>query len=881
MTVRAGDLQYHLQQAIGDLAQIEARHREAAQLLGGRERELTEVTTQIDKIRAEIEQRRTAHLDALRQGAQLGQRISALESKVAATEAAAAQHENRLELMRGSRQTLIAEIQPLRAAVDELSAQAARCQGSAKAIETELDQRRRELAEANQALTDVQRQADAVTQRIHLLEELEKRLEGVSAGAKELIARSKQPTPGVYAGIRGLVADLLQVSVENAAVVEVALGELANYLVVAPSEPVLEALQQERGMPSRVGILRLDAMLPPAAGLQVDLQNKPGVVARADSLVETSSEFAILSRRLLASTWVVETMADALRLQQQVAGAVSFVTRAGEMVDSTGGVVVGPRQSSTGLISRRSELRTLRSQADALYTKQAEQERECGRLADETAQLDRKLRLSLDQLQEMQSGLAEHRLELGTAEERLNLLEKQLATVEADLKAAQMQHDAANEHLALVRVELTKLESSVTEIEARNQQAVLKSQELELHRQRQLRETEAVKVELARIEQQLDNLRTRKDQLERDQLERGRALSESRGHFAATQQRLRQSQQAILQAESEIAELYLRKETLAKETVRLLEDREQHRFERGQLAQEAQRIRQRIRKVEGRLHAKDLAVGEVRHERQTLADRLREDYGIKLETLEHQPTQEELLEREGVDREIADLRAKINSIGSVNLDALAELEELEGRFDSLSSQFQDLTSAKNSLEQIINRINADSRRLFVETLETVREHFQSLFRKLFGGGQADIVLDEGVDVLDSGIEVIARPPGKEPRNISLLSGGEKTLTCVAMLLAIFRSRPSPFCVLDEVDAALDEANIERFIGVVKEFMAWTQFIIVTHSKKTMTCADTLYGITMQESGVSKRVSVRFEDVSEDGQITRIRDDAGGDETAAA
>ena len=132
-----------------------------------------------------------------------------------------------------------------------------------------------------------------------------------------------------------------------------------------------------------------------------------------------------------------------------------------------------------------------------------------------------------------------------------------------------------------------------------------------------------------------------------------------------------------------------------------------------------------------------------------------------------------------------------------------------------------------------------------------KRHFQKLFRKLFGGGQADIVLEEGVDILDSGIEIIARPPGKEPRNISLLSGGEKTLTCVALLLAIFQYRPSPFCVLDEVERRSDEANIERFIGVLQEFLAWTQFIVVTHSKKTMTCATTLYGVTMQESGISE------------------------------
>ena len=249
-----------------------------------------------------------------------------------------------------------------------------------------------------------------------------------------------------------------------------------------------------------------------------------------------------------------------------------------------------------------------------------------------------------------------------------------------------------------------------------------------------------------------------------------------------------------------------------------------------------------------------------------MADRLREDYGIELAQLEKDFTAEEERDREEVQREIEELRQKISNLGNVNLEALDELEQLEARHKTLADQHGDLSSAKASLEKIIERINADSRRLFSETLEAVKGHFQTLFRDLFGGGHADIVLEENVDILDSGIEIVARPPGKEPRSISLLSGGEKTLTCVALLLAIFRSRPSPFCVLDEVDAALDEANIDRFTQVLKDFLAWTQFIIVTHSKKTMTAADTIYGVTMQESGVTKQVSVRFEDVSDDGEI---------------
>ena len=201
------------------------------------------------------------------------------------------------------------------------------------------------------------------------------------------------------------------------------------------------------------------------------------------------------------------------------------------------------------------------------------------------------------------------------------------------------------------------------------------------------------------------------------------------------------------------------------------------------------------------------------------------------------------------------------------MEALHELDDLETRFASLDGQYQDLTQAKESLERIIHKINADSRRLFSEHSDAIRINFQILYRRAFGGGRADIVLEEGVDILECGIDIVATPPGKPSFNNSLLSGGEKALTAVALLLAIFQYRPSPFCVLDEVDAPFDEANIGRFVDVLKDFLGWTKFVLVTHSKKTMTAATTLYGVTMQESGVSKQVSVRFEDVSDDGHIS--------------
>ena len=225
--------------------------------------------------------------------------------------------------------------------------------------------------------------------------------------------------------------------------------------------------------------------------------------------------------------------------------------------------------------------------------------------------------------------------------------------------------------------------------------------------------------------------------------------------------------------------------------------------------------------------------------------------------------------------EIRELRGKIGRLGNVNLDAIAEQEQLEGRQTTLADQVRDLSDAKRDLADLIETINRESGERFAKTFDAVREHFQTLFRKLFGGGRADIFLqteieersknDDGtfrstarkVDVLEAGIEIVARPPGKQPVSISQLSGGEKTMTCVALLMSIFKSKPSPFCILDEVDAALDEANNLRFNRILDEFLGESQFVVITHSKRTMQAADVLYGVTMQEQGVSKKVAVRF------------------------
>ncbi len=219
-----------------------------------------------------------------------------------------------------------------------------------------------------------------------------------------------------------------------------------------------------------------------------------------------------------------------------------------------------------------------------------------------------------------------------------------------------------------------------------------------------------------------------------------------------------------------------------------------------------------------------------------------------------------------VGRQVEALQQRLAEMGPVNLVAIEEYEETEERHQFLSQQHDDLVQAKGQLLEVINRINAQTRQMFQQTFEQVRDSFRALFTEVFGGGKADLLLVDENDSLESGIEIVARPPGKQLQTISLLSGGEQTMTAVALLFSIYQVKPSPFCVLDELDASLDESNINRFTRILQRFLAHSQFIIITHNKRTIGMADVLYGITMQEQGVSKIVSVKFHKAGEGGPL---------------
>ncbi len=863
---RAGSIQQRMQETIDGLHDAEQAFTATTQRIDALTKNLDASTQSLEQLRGENENRRKVHREGMQEVAALASRIASLQSQLDALEQAQQRSRQKLAELTAA---LTDDRRRRAAARDEVSQAASEVETKRDAVEAarrqlvvceeEAERRREELSGFKQEFS-------AASERAAVLQELEKNQEGLTTGVREVLQLAQQAEAGPFSTVQGLVADLLRVAVDVAPLVDVVLGETAQYVAVWGDE-LLERVRTGKFRPrNRVGFVRIDEPLP-SSQAALDLAGRPGVVERLDRLVRAHGRAEPLIQRLLGGCWLVESLQAAAAARTAGATGARFVTRQGEFVDVDGTIVVGPRGAAGTLVSRKSELRDLTHRSKQLATTIRSAEQKALAASGETEQRRQEVADHAGALEAAAQRLAECRLQAQTISDRCDELEKQESETKQESDDAAAAAGARQQELQATHAQLRSAETHVAELDQQLRAAKAKVEALETRRNHEAQQATAAQVERAKNEQLLATLRAQMSQFQADRQERDQSSQRARQELALCLQRQTDATLEILDAGSQIAELYLRREQLEHQVQQQLQLREETAAQKSQLADQLHALRRDIQQRDEQQHRCELTASEVHHQRKTLAERLKEDYGIDISELAD-PAVEQAGDSESVDQEIADLRRKINNIGAVNMDALSELDELDERFTSLSSQFEDLTQAKESLERIITKINADSRRVFQDTLEAIRLNFQTLYRKSFGGGRADLALEEGVDVLEAGIDIIATPPGKPSFNNSLLSGGEKALTAVALLLAIFQYRPSPFCVLDEVDAPFDEANVGRFIDVLNDFLGWTKFVVVTHSKKTMTAATTLYGVTMQESGVSKRVSVRFEDVSEDGRISQ-------------
>jgi chromosome segregation protein len=844
-----------------------------------------------------------SHDEATDQERRLATAVAALDAnreRAVRLEAVRERVEERAEQARQAVETAHAECEIARGQTMRLTEAQAACEGSLSLLEATLKQATADLTalEASQRtaletlrtawsdLADRRAALEACRERTTVLREMVDRNVGLSDAARQLLAAGADGVPGLL----GPVADLLVAGEDWARLVDIALGPFTEGLLVESLEPAVHWHNGRGAHDAVAGRVRLVAAPSGTTAKEgTSFDGEPGVVGRLDRLLasadgdggettdgpeRTTVEQA--RKALLSRIWVVERPPDALPLLAGAPPGTRFLARSGECITADGSFELGSGAAGTGLVAQRAELRGLEHRQQACVEEAEAAQRTIDELQARVDDLRSAVRDAQARRARAAETIAGTRHELTRTVRERAIAADAVAATAARLRSAEQR--AAEETAALrVAVEATTaggtaLDAARAEIAAAEAavRALVRARDAIDDEIQQLRIARATGGEkLSRGEEARHGLEMAAEHRAADVAtarqaadSANRTLADHEIHVLAATAAHAEAVWALERATDALAAIDAEADAIDARRRTVADAIEAYRADSGRLAEEA--------------HRRDLEAGEARHRRMRIIERIRDEYDLDIESLAPaaagpeaavpgaaaapaDPAAADMPEdRTALDREIDELRRKLGSYVSVNLDALHESEELAARLATLEGQLADVAQAKQSIEQLIERLDDDSRRLLGETIETVRIQFRELFERLFGGGQADILLEQGVDLLEAAVDIVARPPGKEPRSISLLSGGEKTMTCVALLLAIFRSRPSPFCILDEVDAALDEANVDRFSGVLRDFLSATQFIVVTHSKKTMSAANTLYGVTMEESGVSKRVSVRFE-----------------------
>ena len=893
-------------QAAKEVCEVDAQCRDQRQILASLEQEFLAAGRRLTALQAQIQADKTEHLEQMRQAARLQNDTVSYKAQVDNLRRERDRLSLKSEQVAEHLAVIDIELKELTEADSELQSRLAAARQTMLDQRAERDRRRQELDDLSQLVADLRAEHRGLTSRVKVLEGLEQSHEGLGTGILEVIGLRDQLEAGPWRSVIGIIAELLTVSREFAPLIDLALGDRAQQFLVSDPAGLARAISSlKASFSGRVTFLPLSSsrgrLAEPSQSvshesIESDIPEQvfahEGFVSLASKLVTADDpRLSGLPAQLLHHTIIVRDLESAREMAVHTRG-YRFVTLSGELLEADGTLTIGRHHAETSILSRKSELREVRTEVGELEQRITGEERRLVELRDQLAAMDRHLvahqqeiDVLAEQAADLRSRLNQHRQRREGLHEEVHLSQKELSGLEADIAKLdvswQQAHDQAQE-----------AERRVQELQARVEEAEWEIHRCELGHQQQQQLCTTAKVALAQVDERLAALDSKHRQLLDDLEQRKQERVQSESNLQSARTRLFESQRTMLRASSALALAYLEKESAERNLGQLSGEREHARQERQQMAERAHSLRNTWLEQQEQAHALELQVSDIRHRRDTLSERIREDYQLDLAELFREAVTASdpsavadpdtpgpagsvpVLDPTAVQEEIAELRRKLSRLGSVSLDSLQELAELETRAAELKRQYDDLAGAKRSLEEIIDKINQDSRRLFTDTFQTIRTHFQELFRKLFGGGMAEIVLEDGADILDCGIEIIARPPGKELRSISLMSGGEKTLTAVALLLAIFRSRPSPFCILDEVDAALDEANIGRFTAVLHEFLDRSHFIIITHSKRTMSVADVLYGITMQESGISKRVSVRFEDWP-DEKLPEIPEKAAG------
>ena len=692
---------------------------------------------------------------------------------------------------------------------------------------------------------------------LNFLKEITKKYEGFSRGVKSILTaidNQKFKTEGVS----GVVANLVEVLPEYQIPIEMAFGENAQGLVVENSQAASEAINYLKGEDGgRAKFICLDSLNLHKVG---DIKLK-ATLGKACEFVKTEPKYQKLVEYLLANTFIVQDLETARQALKDTTACVRLVTLKGEILSRTS-ITAGtlPKNSDVSLLGRAERITQVEAELERIKKEKSDIEHSKATQESEIKELQ-------NQIYQKEPNLNKLKIKVANKESEKNNIEEQRKRLEDERSVLKMEIDETTEQIEQLRNEEENLNQQLSHLKAKQnefQDRIQSHQDLikdkNQERQKTLVEIAEAKAETQALVREAQDVQRRLEMLLESESEQKRTKQ-------VREQELRDTGARIEQLRQEKAELELQAKDLTQSKLGLEE-------KLNQIIKQRQGTFATIQDLEGRLRENQKELDIVREEKadlqvkltelnykqDSLKDRMHQNYHVDLQAMLDESSEIQPVEASAFDfirDEINRLKTKLEGMGAVNLVAIEENDQLQQRYSFLISQQEDLACAQESLRKAIAQINHTARKVFAETFQKIQVSFKEYFRILFGGGDARLILLEENNILESGIEIVVRPPGKKLQNISLLSGGEKALTAIALLFAIFKVKPSPFCILDEVDAPLDEANIDRFTNLLFEFIKTSQFIIITHNKKTINMADVMYGITMEKSGISKIVSVRF------------------------
>ena len=789
------------------------------------------------QLNTQFEESRSELMDLFARTSRLVNRRDEIDRRLVTEAERRKQRQNSLQEVRKQREELQFHREQLIQQLEQVRSQQDVLNERAGDLADQLSVKKGLLIQKETAQSELRQRLGKSHSKKESLEELQRNLEGYGDGTRILLAE-KQEAQQIF-------ADLLRVPTEYEVAVEMVLGARLQAVPVEKSEDAASTLlllaeQQARAM-----------LLFPAGRMQ---KVKCSVGVPLIDLVSPKKRAESLVNQLLSGIFLVDVVTD--HLNEALPPGVLFVDRQGSCLDWQGILTGGATAvGGTGLLRRRRRLDEIEGEISQLNGKFVSGQRE------------------LEQLQEILLQMEEG--QLATIAE-MHRLELQALELTKDRQGLQTEDEHLNKRLALIIFDLEQLDEGRKTLQQEKKQLAEGSRQTG-ERQRQLEGlSERLQRELAEIRVGLDSSReglTKQHVALASLQQQQHALHETLARIENQQQEIKQrSMQLRQQGETGLdsqeklqkSDQQLRTEldALLNRRVEQQQDNETTRecYEQQQL--QLEEFREQLRRVRSEAEELRKAVAKLQlrhHELQVDAAHVRQEIleRYRVDLLEHQVPEALEDELEHQRQQLKRLQQRIKSLGEVNLMAIDEYREQEERYDFLSRQRDDLNQSLNDLQKAISRINRTTRRRFKETFELANEKFKQVFPRLFRGGQAELRLTDESDLLETGIEIIAQPPGKRLQNVNLLSGGEKALTAVALIFSLFLIKPTPFCILDEVDAPLDDANIDRFADIVRGMTEQSQFIIITHSKRTMRIADTLYGVTMQEPGISKLVSVRI------------------------